>query len=78
MKQDDGLRQDWGQRVCWMHPRYGRGVIRRVRKADESSLAGAAVVCPVPASPTPGGGTSTPAEAVRICRRAVQPRRGEP
>lgn len=46
---DDGLRQDWGQRICWMNPPYGREIAAWMRKAFESSLAGATVVCLVPA-----------------------------
>jgi len=44
----DGLSQDW-HGVCWMNPPYGRGIIKWVRKAYESSLQGATVVCLLPA-----------------------------
>jgi phage N-6-adenine-methyltransferase len=44
---DDGLRQPWSG-VCWMNPPYGRGIGAWVRKAYESSLNGAIVVCLLP------------------------------
>ena len=47
-KEDDGLSQQWSG-VCWMNPPYGREIGRWMRKAYESSLAGATVVCLVPA-----------------------------
>ena len=40
----DGLKQQWTG-TCWMNPPYGREVGRWMRKAYESSLAGATVVC---------------------------------
>ena len=46
---DDGLSQDWGARVCWMNPPYGRAIRHWMRKAYEASLGGATVVCLVPA-----------------------------
>lgn len=46
---DDGLAQDWGDAVCWMNPPYGRTIGRWMKKAHESSLKGATVVCLVPA-----------------------------
>jgi phage N-6-adenine-methyltransferase len=45
---DDGLSQDWCGR-CWMNPPYGRLIGKWMRKAYESSLSGATVVCLVPA-----------------------------
>jgi phage N-6-adenine-methyltransferase len=45
---DDGLAQDWSG-TCWMNPPYGREIGRWMRKAYESSLSGATVVCLVPA-----------------------------
>jgi phage N-6-adenine-methyltransferase len=45
---DDGLAQAW-RGVCWMNPPYGSGIGVWVRKAHESSLLGATVVCLVPA-----------------------------
>src|SRR5690242_9912345 len=45
---DDGLKQQWTG-VCWMNPPYGREIKHWVRKAYESSLRGATVVCLIPA-----------------------------
>lgn len=45
----DGLAQNWGSAVCWMNPPYGRQIGQWMRKAYESSLRGATVVCLVPA-----------------------------
>ena len=45
---DDGLRQPWSG-VCWMNPPYGRVIGGWMKKAYESSLKGATVVCLVPA-----------------------------
>lgn len=47
-KSDDGLAQDWCG-TCWMNPPYGREISKWMRKAYESSVAGATVVCLVPA-----------------------------
>jgi len=48
-KSDDGLSMDWRNEVCWMNPPYTRGIINKwMKKAWESSLAGATVVCLVP------------------------------
>ncbi len=44
---DDGLAQPW-MGVCWMNPPYGRTIGLWMRKAHESGLAGATVVCLVP------------------------------
>ena len=44
----DGLAQSW-EGVCWMNPPYGRGISAWMRKAFDSSLQGATVVCLVPA-----------------------------
>jgi phage N-6-adenine-methyltransferase len=44
----DGLKQDWNG-VCWMNPPYGRTIKHWVKKAYESSLNGAIVVCLLPA-----------------------------
>lgn len=45
---DDGLAQTWDG-VCWMNPPYGREIGKWVAKAWQSSLAGATVVCLLPA-----------------------------
>ena len=45
---DDGLAQKWEGRA-WMNPPYGRTIKYWMRKAYESSLNGATVVCLVPA-----------------------------
>ena len=45
---DDGLAQEWSG-VCWMNPPYGREIGQWMKKAYESSLKGATVVCLVPA-----------------------------
>jgi phage N-6-adenine-methyltransferase len=45
---DDGLKQKWSG-VCWMNPPYGRGIIKWMKKAYESSKQGVTVVCLVPA-----------------------------
>lgn len=47
-KLDDGLSREWAG-VCWMNPPYGRQIGDWVRKAYESSLDGATVVCLIPA-----------------------------
>lgn len=47
-RDDDGLSQSWTG-VIWMNPPYGRQIGAWMRKAYESSLAGAKVVCLVPA-----------------------------
>ena len=44
----DGLLQEW-RGVCWMNPPYGRTIGNWMKKAYESSLEGATVVCLVPA-----------------------------
>lgn len=44
----DGLSQEWTG-VCWMNPPYGREISKWMKKAYESSLSGATVVCLVPA-----------------------------
>ena len=47
-KQDDGLTKAWSGSV-WMNPPYGRTIGSWVKKAYESSLTGATVVCLLPA-----------------------------
>lgn len=46
---DNGLAQDWGTETVFMNPPYGREIKDWMRKAYEASLAGAVVVCLVPA-----------------------------
>jgi phage N-6-adenine-methyltransferase len=47
-KAEDGLSQAWSG-VCWMNPPYGREIALWVKRAYESSLKGAVVVCLLPA-----------------------------
>jgi phage N-6-adenine-methyltransferase len=47
-KESDGLSVNWTG-VCWMNPPYGREIGKWIRKAYESSLSGATVVCLIPA-----------------------------
>ncbi|MDG5790142.1 DNA N-6-adenine-methyltransferase [Evansella sp. AB-P1] len=47
-KEESALEQEWTG-VCWMNPPYGRGIIKWVKKAYESSLKGSTVVCLLPA-----------------------------
>lgn len=44
----DGLAQEW-RGACWMNPPYGKEIGKWIRKAYESSLAGATVVSLLPA-----------------------------
>ena len=46
-KAEDGLSKEWKGKV-WMNPPYGREIIKWMKKAYESSLDGAMVVCLVP------------------------------
>jgi len=46
--EQDGLAQTWSG-ACWMNPPYGRQISAWVKKAWESSQAGAVVVCLLPA-----------------------------
>ncbi|ABR91761.1 phage N-6-adenine methyltransferase [Janthinobacterium sp. Marseille] len=46
---ENGLSQDWSNEVTFMNPPYGREIKEWMRKAYESSLSGATVVCLVPA-----------------------------
>ena len=47
-KEDDGLARDWGNRVCWMNPPYGKDIKAWMTKALDASRRGAMVVCLVP------------------------------
>lgn len=49
-KEDDALEQQWTGTV-WMNPPYGRQIASFMKKAYQSSIAGATVVCLVPARP---------------------------
>jgi phage N-6-adenine-methyltransferase len=44
----DGLAQQW-EGTCWMNPPYGDEIRHWVKKAHDSGIAGATVVCLVPA-----------------------------
>jgi phage N-6-adenine-methyltransferase len=46
--EQNGLAQEWTGR-CWMNPPYGRNIGQWVKKAYQSSLAGALIVCLLPA-----------------------------
>ena len=46
--EQDGLKQVW-KGNCWMNPPYGRQIIHWVRKAHNSAVSGARVVCLLPA-----------------------------
>ena len=46
-EEDNGPNQKW-EGVCWMNPPYGRTIGQWMKKAYESSLEGATVVCLVP------------------------------
>jgi len=43
--EDDGLKQDWGQNVCWMNPPYGGNTGKWIAKAWLAGRKGATVVC---------------------------------
>ncbi len=45
---DNSLTKEW-KGVCWMNPPYGREIGKWIKKAYESSLQGATVVCLLPA-----------------------------
>jgi phage N-6-adenine-methyltransferase len=47
-KEQDALSKDWAG-ICWMNPPYGRAIKHWVKKAYESSLDGATIVCLLPA-----------------------------
>lgn len=47
--EDDGLIQDWSNEIVFMNPPYGRGIKHWIKKAYESHLQGATVVCLIPA-----------------------------
>lgn len=47
---DDALGQEWGAARVWLNPPFGAGLHEWMRKAWESSRAGALVVCLVPSA----------------------------
>ena len=47
---EDGLVLDWGKNICWMNPPYGKVLNDWMKKAYESSLNGATIVCLVPSA----------------------------
>lgn len=47
-KEINGLNQPW-YGICWMNPPYGKEIGAWMKKAYESSLKGAKVVCLIPA-----------------------------
>ena len=46
---DNGLIQSWGSNTVWLNPPFGRTVGIWIRKAYESAILGATVVCLIPA-----------------------------
>lgn len=46
---DDGLTKDWSKDRVFMNPPYGREIGKWMKKAYESSIDGALVVCLIPA-----------------------------
>ena len=49
-EQEDGLKQDWNKHTAFMNPPYGKVLNDWMKKAYESSLKGAIVVCLVPSA----------------------------
>jgi phage N-6-adenine-methyltransferase len=47
-REQNGLLQQWTG-VCWMNPPYGREISHWIEKASNAALAGATVVCLLPA-----------------------------
>jgi phage N-6-adenine-methyltransferase len=48
--EDNALTQDWSQEICFMNPPYGKVLNDWMKKAYESFINGATVVCLVPAA----------------------------
>ncbi len=46
---DDGLKQNWNGRQCWMNPPYGNEIKDWMKKARKEADKGALVVCLIPA-----------------------------
>lgn len=49
-EKEDGLKQDWGNEICWMNSPYGKVLNAWMKKAYQASLNGATVVCLVPSA----------------------------
>jgi site-specific DNA-methyltransferase (adenine-specific) len=49
-EKDDGLMQDWTKDVVFLNPPYGKVLNNWMKKAYESALGGATVVCLVPSA----------------------------
>lgn len=49
-EKEDGLKQDWGTQVVFMNSPYGKVLNDWMKKAYESALKGATVVCLVPSA----------------------------
>mgnify|MGYP001591578805 CR=1 FL=1 len=49
-EEQNGLKQDWGQDVCWMNPPYGKALNSWMEKAWDACRLGAKIVCLVPAA----------------------------
>ena len=47
-EEENGLEKDWGSHIVFMNPPYGREITKWMKKAYESYLHGAIVVCLVP------------------------------
>jgi phage N-6-adenine-methyltransferase len=49
--EQDGLKQSWAPRTCWLNPVYGRGVELWLQKAIDEAERGATVVALLPHRP---------------------------
>jgi len=49
-EKEDGLKQDWDKNIVFMNSPYGKVLNNWIKKAYESSLNGATVVCLVPSA----------------------------
>jgi site-specific DNA-methyltransferase (adenine-specific) len=47
--EENGLMQNWSNDIVFMNPPYGRQIGNWIKKAHESSLEGATIVCLIPA-----------------------------
>ena len=80
-KEDDGLARDWGNRVCWMNPPYGKAIKAWMTKALDASRRGATVVCLVPSRTASYGSElkntcMQPAFPLSHCQRTIPHRSG--